>query len=45
MIGEFLHQGYFVLFVIISIGIVVGSFKFKGFALDSSAVIFVALLL
>jgi putative transport protein len=45
MIGEFLHQGYFVLFVIISIGIVVGNFKFKGFALDSSAVIFVALFL
>lgn len=45
MTSEFLHQGYFVLFVIISIGIIVGEFKFKGFALDSSAVIFVALLL
>lgn len=42
---DFLHQGYFVLFLIISIGIVIGNLKFKGFSLDSSAVIFVALLL
>jgi putative transport protein len=42
---DILHQGYFVLFLIISIGIVVGNLKYKGFSLDSSAVIFVALLL
>jgi putative transport protein len=43
--SDFLHQGYFVLFLIISVGIVLGNLKFKGFSLDSSAVIFVALLL
>lgn len=42
---DFLHQGYFVLFVIISLGMVLGNLKIKGFSLDSSAVIFVALLL
>jgi putative transport protein len=43
--SEFLHQGYFVLFLIISLGIIIGNLKVKGFSLDSSAVIFVALLL
>jgi len=42
---DFLHQGYFVLFVIITFGIIVGKIRYKGFSLDSSAVIFVALLL
>ncbi len=39
------HQGYFVLFLILSLGIVLGNVRYKGFSLDSSAVIFVALLL
>ncbi len=42
---DFLYQGYFVLFVIISLGMILGNLKIKGFSLDSSAVIFVALLL
>lgn len=40
---EILHQGYFVLFIIISLGLMLGDVKVKGFSLDSSAVIFVAL--
>lgn len=40
---DFLHQGFFVLFIIISIGLMLGDVKVKGFSLDSSAVIFVAL--
>lgn len=39
-----MNQGYFVLFVIVTLGIIVGNFKIKGFSLDLSAVIFVALL-
>jgi len=35
---------YFVLFLIISIGILIGKVKIRGISLDSSAVIFVALL-
>jgi putative transport protein len=42
---SFIYQGYFVLFVIISLGMIIGDIKIKGFSLDSSAVIFVALLL
>ncbi len=42
---ETLHQGYFVLFVILSFGLMAGGLKYKGFSLDSSAVIFVAMLL
>jgi putative transport protein len=38
-------EGYFVLFLIITIGIVIGNIRIKGFSLDLSAVIFVALLL
>jgi len=34
---------YFILFLIITIGIIIGKIKFFGFNLDSSAVIFVAL--
>ncbi len=39
------EEGYVVLFVIISMGIVIGNFRFRGLSLDLSAVIFVALLL
>lgn len=39
------YEGYFVLFVIITLGIAIGNIKFRGFSLDISAVIFVALLL
>jgi putative transport protein len=42
---EFLHEGYFVLFVIITLGIIIGDYKIRGFSLDLSAIIFVALLL
>ncbi|HMM12847.1 MAG TPA: aspartate:alanine exchanger family transporter [Bacteroidales bacterium] len=45
MEADLYHQGYFVLFLILSLGIVLGNVRFRGFALDSSAVIFVALLL
>lgn len=40
---ELLNTGYFALFLIIAIGIIVGKFKIKGISLDLSAVIFVAL--
>lgn len=40
-----LTEGYFVLFLIISLGIAIGNIRFRGFSLDISAVIFVALLL
>lgn len=39
------HEGYFVLFLIITLGIAFGNIKIRGFSLDISAVIFVALLL
>lgn len=39
-----LSSNYFILFLIISIGLVIGRLKIKGFSLDMSAVIFVALL-
>ena len=42
---SFLHEGYFVLFLIITLGIILGELKIKGFSLDLSAIIFVALLL
>ncbi|MBK9290891.1 MAG: transporter [Bacteroidetes bacterium] len=45
MQADLYHQGYFVLFLILSLGIVVGNLRYKGFSLDSSAVIFVALIL
>lgn len=45
MEADLYHQGYFVLFLILSLGIVLGNVRYKGFSLDSSAVIFVALLL
>ncbi|MBU0504736.1 hypothetical protein KJ708_01990, partial [bacterium] len=34
---------YFVLFLIIALGMMIGRIKFKGISLDVSAVIFVAL--
>ncbi len=42
---QVVFEGYFVLFLIITLGIAIGNIKFKGFSLDISAVIFVALLL
>lgn len=39
-----LNEGYFALFVIIALGIMLGNLKIKGFSLDLSAVIFIALL-
>jgi len=42
---EIIREGYVVLFLIISLGIILGSVRFKGFSLDISAVIFVALFL
>jgi putative transport protein len=41
----FLNEGYFTLFLIIALGLMLGNVKYKGFSLDSSAVIFVALLM
>ncbi|MFW5793024.1 MAG: aspartate:alanine exchanger family transporter [Bacteroidota bacterium] len=43
--SQFFNEGYFVLFLIISIGIIVGKLKIKSFSLDLSAVIIVALVL
>lgn len=42
---NFLYEGYFVLFAIIALGLMFGNISFKGFSLDASAVIFVAILL
>ncbi len=42
---EFLHEGHFVLFLVITLGLILGDLKIRGFSLDLSAVIFVALLL
>ncbi len=43
MITDFLQDGFFVFFLIVSLGIILGNIKIKGFSLDISAVIFVAL--
>ncbi|MGL4956834.1 MAG: hypothetical protein ACRC9X_06620 [Bacteroidales bacterium] len=40
-----LNQSYFVLFLVIALGLIIGRIKIKGFSLDTSAVIFIALLL
>lgn len=40
-----INEGYFALFLIVTLGLIVGQAKIKGFSLDLSAVIFVALLL
>lgn len=42
---ELLYEGYFALFLIITLGIMLGSVKFRGFSLDLSAVVFVALIM
>ncbi len=41
---DLLSQSYFVLFLIIALGFVLGNIRIKGISLDASAVIFVALL-
>ncbi|WP_396601494.1 aspartate:alanine exchanger family transporter [Algibacter sp. R77976] len=41
---EFLNATYLALFLIISIGFIIGNIKIKGISLDISAIIFVALL-
>ncbi len=43
--GALLNLPYFVLFLVIALGLIIGRIKIKGFSLDSSAVIFIALLL
>lgn len=43
--NELIHEGYFALFLIITLGIMLGAVKFKGFSLDLSAVVFVALIM
>lgn len=40
---EYMQHSYFALFVIICIGYMIGNVRFKGFSLDISAIIFVAL--
>ncbi len=42
---DLLYEGYFALFLIITLGIMLGSVKFRGFSLDISAVVFVALIM
>ncbi len=42
---ELLYEGYFALFLIITLGIMLGKVKFRGFSLDLSAVVFVALIM
>ncbi len=41
---NFLNEPYFVLFVIFALGLLLGNIKIGGISLDSSAVIFAALL-
>ena len=41
---ELLSSQYFALFMIISLGFILGSIKIKGISLDISAIIFVALI-
>lgn len=43
--SEVLYEGYFALFLIITLGIMLGAVKFRGFSLDLSAVVFVALIM
>ncbi len=42
---DLIYEGYFALFLIITLGILLGNVKFKGFSLDLSAVVFVALIM
>ncbi|MDR4988828.1 MAG: aspartate:alanine exchanger family transporter [Bacteroidales bacterium] len=43
--NELIYEGYFALFLIITLGIMLGAVRFRGFSLDLSAVVFVALIL
>ncbi len=43
--NEILYEGYFALFLIITLGIMLGAVRFRGFSLDLSAVVFVALIM
>ena len=45
IVSKFLSEGYFLLFLIITLGIIIGSLKIRKFSLDLSAVIIVALIL
>ncbi len=45
LVSDFLSEGYFLLFLIITLGIIVGRLKIRKFSLDLSAVIIVALVL
>jgi len=42
---ELIYEGYFALFLIITGGIMLGNIRFRGFSLDLSAVVFVALIM
>ena len=42
---ELIYEGYFALFLIITLGIMLGNVRFRGFSLDLSAVVFVALIM
>lgn len=42
---DLIYEGYFALFLIITLGIILGNVKFRGFSLDLSAVVFVALIM
>lgn len=42
---DLVYEGYFALFLIITLGIMLGNVKFRGFSLDLSAVVFVALIM
>ncbi len=43
--NDLIYEGYFALFLIITLGIMLGNIKFRGFSLDLSAVVFVALIM
>ncbi len=45
LMADLVYEGYFALFLIITLGIMLGNVKFRGFSLDLSAVVFVALLM
>ena len=44
MLDALIHNSYFSVFLIIALGFLLGNIKIKGVSLDSSAVLFVALL-
>ncbi|MCG3148888.1 MAG: Aspartate/alanine antiporter [Verrucomicrobiae bacterium] len=41
--SQLLHEGYFAVFLIVAVGILLGNLQFRGLSLDVSAVIFAAL--